>query len=111
MESAYARLVKLKDDPEAFNAEANVIFEDFILGVPEERRQRLRAMHWKIQQDLRHYTDPVARLNKFIEIFYEEYFRLAGELQEKTEAILRGEFPQWQPSDSTNIVAFEKPEA
>lgn len=116
MENVYARLVKLKDDPEAFSAEADTIFEDFIAGVPEERQQRLRAMHWKIQQDLRHYTDPVARLNKFIEIFYEAYFKNAGEMMaaiDKLAATAKTIDEPLSPevAEYTRVIAFKKPGA
>lgn len=111
MENIYSQLVELKDKPEEFNALADTIFEDFIVGVPKERQPRLRAMHWRIQQQLRNYTDPVARLNRFIVIFYDEYFKLMEELQDGFAQILDKKPIQPQTVDSTNVVAFKKPGA
>jgi len=47
------------------------LIEDFISSLPEERQQRLRQLQWKIDGELRKYKDPIARMNKMIELFWD----------------------------------------
>jgi len=67
----YERIVG-SDDAEA---EAEKIFEEFFASIKDEdRRQRMRARHWRIQQELNKAKDPTQRYNKMVEMFWKGFF-------------------------------------
>ncbi len=103
-ESIYERLVKLKDDPVEFDKAKNEVFENFIQCYPEPRRERLRSMQWRIEQELKRYKDPVARFNHMVAMFFEGvqkfHLTLAG--------VAKGEATS-QPTDSNKVIAFKRP--
>lgn len=49
------------------------ILEEYISTLPEDRQQRARAYNWRIQQELRNYKDPIARMNKMVEMFWKGF--------------------------------------
>lgn len=55
--------------------------EDFLNSLPPERQQRMKAFQWRLEQDLRHYKDPVARMNKMVEIFWEGVYKFEDALR------------------------------
>lgn len=59
-----------KTDPVAAQAKANSIIDDYIQTLEPEKQQRARAYNWRLQQELRHYKDPIARMNKMVELFW-----------------------------------------
>ena len=74
LDSAYDKMLgSLQEDPESFEKAKNEIIEEFIMAQPEEIRQRLRQQQWRIDNDLRRFKDPVARLNRMVEIFWEQF--------------------------------------
>ena len=38
-----------------------------------KRRQKLEQMQWRIDAELRKYKDPVARMNRMVELFWEGF--------------------------------------
>lgn len=70
-DTLFDSLLKIKDDPDAFNAMTQKIKDDYISTVDPKRQQRLRGLQWKLDQQLNHEKNPTMRLNKMIEIFYE----------------------------------------
>ena len=63
-----------EDDPEAFDRERQEIIDDFIENLPnEECRLRMRQFQFRIDSQLRKYKDPVARMNKMVELFWEGF--------------------------------------
>lgn len=63
---------QMKDmTPEELLAYKEKLIETFISSVPEERQQRLRQLQWKIDGELRKYKDPIAKMNKMTELFWE----------------------------------------
>jgi hypothetical protein len=66
-------------DPEAFEVLRRELIEHVIDGFDHDRQQRARAMQFSLEVRLARYRHPVARLNKMIEIFWEQFsdFRLA----------------------------------
>lgn len=66
-------------DPDAFEALRRELIEHAIQGLGRERQQRARAMQFSLDARLSRYRHPVARLNKMVEIFWEQFseFRLA----------------------------------
>lgn len=57
-------------DPEEFDRQTRQMIDDYINSLPEERQQRARQHQWKIDQTLSHYKDPVARMNKMVEMLW-----------------------------------------
>ena len=45
--------------------------EAFLNKLPQERQTRMRAYQWRLEQELSHYKDPVARMNKMVELFWD----------------------------------------
>lgn len=56
--------------------------EDYINSLDSERKTRARAFQWRLNQDLRHYKDPVARMNKMVEIFWKGVYKFEVALHE-----------------------------
>lgn len=57
-------------DPNAAEIKVSKIIEDYISTLSPERQQRARAFNWRIQQDLRKFKDPQARMNRMVELFW-----------------------------------------
>jgi hypothetical protein len=47
------------------------LIEDYISSLPTERQLRLRQLQWKIDGELRKYKDPIAKMNKMVELFWD----------------------------------------
>jgi hypothetical protein len=48
--------------------------EEFINSIEdEERRLKLQRLQFRIDRELRNYKDPVARMNKMVELFWEGF--------------------------------------
>ena len=63
---------QMKDmTPDELLAYKEKLIETYISSVPEERQQRLRQLQWKIDGELRKYKDPIAKMNKMAELFWE----------------------------------------
>ena len=60
-----------RDDPEEFGRVARMRIDKLIESVEPERRQSLRQLQFRIDCELRKYKDPVARMNKMTELFWE----------------------------------------
>lgn len=59
--------------------------EEFISSLPEERQTPIRQFQWRLDAQLSKYKDPVARMNKMVEIFWEgvKDFQQALEMTKK----------------------------
>lgn len=60
-----------KTDPELFEVRCRELIEDVIKSCRPERQEHLRKLQWRIDQTLARYKDPIARMNKMIEMFWE----------------------------------------
>ncbi len=69
-----------RNDTEAAEAYHRSIIEDFILGLPEDKQERARGLQWRIDQELRKYKDPIARMNRMVEMMWESFFELDATL-------------------------------
>lgn len=67
----YEELLKLKDHPDEFEQRTNQIWEEFFKTLPNEKQKPARQFKWQLDAQLRGYKDPVARLNKMIELFWQ----------------------------------------
>jgi len=61
-------------DPEEFERLSRQLIHQTIEGFPEHRRSRARGLQFKLDCILSRYHDPVARMNKMVEIFW-DYFQ------------------------------------
>lgn len=112
-------MVKMyQDDPDGFEAEAREAIDSFISSVPEECQQQLRQLQWKIDGTLRPFKDPVARMNKMVEIFWpmvQEGAQKTAECCEEIQARLAGEYVEpvveTEPDAPTaTIIEFKRSE-
>jgi hypothetical protein len=82
----YEKLNKVRqEDPDAFEREANLIRNEFFDSIEDdERRLHLQQLQFRLDGELRHYKDPVARMNKMVEIFWKgvnEFQQTIGKLK------------------------------
>jgi hypothetical protein len=59
-----------EEDPEKFAEVTAQMIEDFINGLPEEKQAIHRAKQWRLEQELGKFKDPIARMNKMVELFW-----------------------------------------
>lgn len=64
-----------RKDPERFEMLRRELIERTIQGFPERFRPRAYGIQFQLDAALRHYKDPVARMNKMVEIFWEQFQR------------------------------------
>lgn len=57
-------------NPENFYLEAKEAIEDLISTFPEESRIPLQRMQWRIDSEMKKYKDPIARMNRMVEMFW-----------------------------------------
>lgn len=57
-------------DPAAAEVKVVQIMDEYISTLSPERQQRARAFNWRIQQELRNLIDPIARMNRMVEMFW-----------------------------------------
>lgn len=57
-------------DPPAAELKAKEIIDDYITTLEPEKQARAQAFQWRIQQDLRKFKDPIARMNRMVEMFW-----------------------------------------
>jgi len=81
---------QMKDmSPDELLAHKEKIIETYISSVPPERQQRLRQLQWKIDGELRKYKDPIAKMNRMAEMFWEgvtQFKEVMNEAAGKTDA-------------------------
>ncbi|MBE0597014.1 MAG: DUF3135 domain-containing protein [Desulfuromonadales bacterium] len=67
-----SRLTELyQSDPEAFEAMRQLLIDKTIEGFPPEHRIRAYGLQRRIDTELSRYKDPIARMNRMVEIFWE----------------------------------------
>ncbi len=87
-----------KTDPELFEVRCRELIEGMISSSPPERQERLRQLQWKIDQTLSGYKDPVARMNKMVELFWEGVGKFHDALKGKTPPQKAGKVLELPPS-------------
>lgn len=53
-----------------------VKLEEFIDSLPEPRRTRMKQLQWNIDKELAKYKDPIARMNRMVELLWEGHAQL-----------------------------------
>lgn len=66
----YEHILKHKDDKEKAEELMAQYIEEFINTCAEEKRQQLRQKQWVIDSELKKIKNPIARLNKMVELFW-----------------------------------------
>lgn len=75
-EEKLARLSGLyQRDPEEFERQSQELIRQTIESFPEEHRRRAYGLQFQIDAALRHYKDPVSRMNRMVEIFWEQFLK------------------------------------
>ena len=64
----YEMMLEFKDDPEMFAKKKDEIFEQFINSLPEGKQNAARQFIWQMNGQLRQYKDPIAYMNKNLEL-------------------------------------------
>jgi hypothetical protein len=82
----YERLNKLRqENPDEVESERKKILDEFFDSIEDDdRRLHLQQLQFRLDGELRHYKDPVARMNKMIEIFWKgvnEFQQTIGKLK------------------------------
>jgi len=72
-----------REEPDKAEAYHRAVIEDFIQGLPEDKQERARGLQWRIDQELRKYKDPVARMNRMCELMWASFFDLNNALHGK----------------------------
>jgi len=60
-------------DPEQFEKQSQELIRQTIEKFPEEHRRRAYGLQFQLEATLSHYKDPVARMNKMVEIFWDQF--------------------------------------
>lgn len=71
----YERLNKLRqENPDELEREAKKILDDHFASIQnDDQRLHLQQLQFRLDGELRHYKDPVARMNKMVEIFWKGF--------------------------------------
>lgn len=89
-----------ENDPPAAEIKVKEIMAEYISSLAPDRKQRAEAFNWRIQQELRNFKDPVARMNRMVEMFWAGVKEFQQTLQNPQEVLDQ----QGQPS----VVKFPK---
>ena len=97
-----------KDNPEEFAALAKDKIYDYIYSVPDKKRQeQLMDLQHKIDRDLSHYKDPIARMNRMVELFWVQVQLLNDALNTPIKSPLVDSIPM-PVSSTADIIQFPK---
>lgn len=74
-------------DPKRFEQLSRQLIEEVINGFPPERRWRAYGWQFRLDATLSRYKDPVARMNKMVEILWEQVRRFQEVLLNPAKAL------------------------
>jgi len=76
---AFEKLSKLfQDDPEEFEKYRQMVIEEFINNLPEDRQQRARGLQFRIDNEMRKIKNPLARAAKMNSMMVDSLMELQG---------------------------------
>lgn len=82
-----------QDDPDEFERIGKQIIQDTLSCVQDEdQRLKLQRLQFRIDRELRHYKDPIARMNKMCELFWEGFNEFQRTLNETNTTM-----KNWKP--------------
>jgi len=101
---AFDKLAKLfQDDPEEFEKYRQMVIEEFINKLPEERQQRARGLQFRIDNEMRKIKNPLARAAKMNSMMVESLMELEGLFK----VVLGGaELPE--PAERADVLPFAR---
>jgi len=91
-------------DPQEFEKMRTLLIEQTIAAFPTRHRQRAYGLQFVIEMRLKKYKDPVARMNKMVEIFWQQFGLFQDVLHDPVRAIAEREKKKKQAM----IVPFER---
>ncbi|MDO3379310.1 DUF3135 domain-containing protein [Geoalkalibacter halelectricus] len=62
-----------KNDPDKFEEQRRALIDQTIENFPEDCRRRAQGLQFTIDCKLDRYKDPIMRMNKMVEIFWEHF--------------------------------------
>jgi hypothetical protein len=102
-EEILVRLTGLyQKNPGEFEELRKTLIERTIEEFPAEHRKRAHGLQFRIESRLRKYKDPVVRMNKMVEIFWEQFGLFHDVLQNPTKVIAERE----QKKNKAVVVPF-----
>lgn len=78
-----------QEDPEAFERERQNAISTFLDSVPEERRESLQRLQWRIDAERRRHRSAIGSMVAIQRMMFTEFSRLSKSL-EVLQALLRG---------------------
>jgi hypothetical protein len=102
--------VKLaKDDPEAFEQYRLDAIEALITSAPEENRQKLRRLQWRIEQERKLAPNPIAACVKLQQMMWDAFTGDHG-LVEALENLRNPGLSSNRQLRNAEVLAFSRPE-
>lgn len=102
--AAFDKLSKLfQDDPEEFEKYRQMVIEEFIRKLPEERQQRARGLQFRIDNEMRKIKNPLARAAKMNSMMIESLMELDGLFK---VALGGAELPE--PTEKADVLPFAR---
>jgi hypothetical protein len=99
-------------DPVEFKKVTDSMLDEFITNRPDDQQQIYRAKQWRLEQELSKIHDPVARMNKFVPIFWEgvnKFVEATKNLDTLVKSVREeGTEPSAQVEDSHEVLDFKK---
>jgi hypothetical protein len=78
-------------DPHEFEKMRRELIEQTIAAFPARHRQRAYGLQFIIEMRLKKYKDPVVRMNKMVEIFWEQFGLFQDVLQDPARVVAERE--------------------
>ncbi|WP_305045751.1 DUF3135 domain-containing protein [Geoalkalibacter sp.] len=77
-----------QEDPEKFEEQRRLLIAQTIESFPEECRQRAYGLQFTIDCRLRKYKDPIMRMNKMVEIFWQQFAQFQETINDPEKIML-----------------------
>ena len=102
-----ARMGELfRTDPVAFEAMRRLLIEETIEGFPEKHRARAYGLQLRIDAELSHYRDPVARMNRMVELFWQGFGEFQQALNDPAALLRQREERKSDSKGDTKVIPF-----
>ena len=92
-----------RTDPEGFKTLSRQLIAETIEKFPPESQAKAYGLQLRIDADLSHYKDPVARMNRMVEIFWNGVDRFRVAIDDPDELIRQQNEKQGKPA---SIIPF-----
>lgn len=76
-------------DPEAFEKQRQLLIKATIETFPEQFKNKAYGMQFKLDSELNRYKDPVMRMNRMVELFWEQVELLQEVIHSPSEVLER----------------------